>query len=160
MNSKGWSFGLASTIGAAALIGGYLLLPGGTGPAPAFAQVGTVTFPELEKLVHYTTVRRGVTREHMLTNQTALDAIRAGQPVPTGTHVVLVDHQSEVLARYLVAEKTGNGPDDWAYQAFTPERSIKTDDESPARCYSCHQSRQDRQYMFTFSDALSFKNGS
>jgi hypothetical protein len=117
-----------------------------------------VAFPELEKLVHYTTVRRGVTREHMLTNQTALDAIRAGQSVPTGTHVVLVDYQSDVLARYLVAEKTGNGPDDWAYQAFTPERSIKIDDESPARCYSCHQSRQDRQYMFTFSDARSFKN--
>ncbi|MPR05534.1 cytochrome P460 family protein [Microvirga tunisiensis] len=158
MNRKGWSFGLASILGAAALIGGYLMLPEGVGPAPAFAQVGTVTFPELEKLVHYTTVRRGVTREHMLTNQAALDAIQAGQPVPTGTHVVLVDYQSDVLARYLVAEKTGNNPDDWAYQAFTPERSIKTDDESPARCYSCHQSRQDRQYMFTFSDARSFQD--
>jgi hypothetical protein len=157
MNKKTLGFGLSPIVGALALIGGYLMLPEGTGPAPAFAEVGTVTFPELEKLVHYTTVRRGVTREHMLTNQTALDAIQAAQPVPTGTHVVLVDHQSDVLARYLVAEKTGDGPDDWAYQAFTPERSIKTDDESPARCYSCHQSRQDRQYMFTFSDARSFK---
>ena len=148
---------LASGCGVIALAAGYLLPPTGTGPAPAFAQVGTVTFPELETLVHYTTVRRGVTREHMLTSQAALDAIQAGEPVPVGTHVVLVDHQSDVLARYLISEKTGDGPDDWAYQAFTPERSIKTDDESPARCYSCHQSRRDRQFMFTFNDARSHK---
>ena len=55
-----------------------------------------MTFPDLEALVHYTTVRRGVTREHMLTNQSALDAIQAGEPVPTGTHFVLVDYQSDV----------------------------------------------------------------
>ncbi|MBX9451550.1 MAG: cytochrome P460 family protein [Mesorhizobium sp.] len=157
MNRKVWGLGLTTVVGAVALVGGYLMLPEGSGPAPAMAQVGTVTFPELEALVHYTTVRRGVTREHMLTSQAALDAIQAGQPVPTGTHVVLVDYQSDVLARYLVSEKTGDGPDDWAYQAFTPEQTIKTDDESPARCYSCHQSRQDRQYMFTFNDARSFK---
>lgn len=66
---------LVSTIGTAALVGFYPVLPEATGPTPAFAQVGTVSFPELERLVHYTTVRRGVTREHMLTNQTALDAI-------------------------------------------------------------------------------------
>lgn len=148
---------VASVAGALALVGGYLTMPDGTGPAPALAQVGTVTFPDLEALVHYTTVRRGVTREHMLTNQSALNAIQAGKPVPTGTHVVLVDYQSDVLTRYLIAEKTGDGPDDWAYQPFNTDRSIRTVDESPARCYSCHQSRQDRQYMFTFNDARSFK---
>jgi hypothetical protein len=150
-------FGLAAVAASSVFCFGYLTLPDGTGPSPAIAQVGTVTFPELELLVHYTTVNRGVTREHMLTNQSALDAIQAGRPVPTGSHVVLVDHQSGVLARYLVAEKTGNGVDDWAYQAFNPDHSLKTDDESPARCYSCHQSRQDRQFMFTFSDARSIK---
>ncbi|MFT3688449.1 cytochrome P460 family protein [Paenirhodobacter sp.] len=139
---------------ALAFVGGYLTMPGGT---PAFAQGGTVTFPVLEELVHYTTVRRGVTREHMLTNQNALDAIQAGAPVPTGTHVVLVDYQSDVLTRYLIAEKTGDGPDDWAYQSFNTDQSLRTVDESPARCYSCHQTRQDRQYLFTYNDARSFK---
>ena len=157
MNKKTRNVVLTAIVGAVPLIGGYLMLPMALVPAVALANMEAVTFPKLESLVHYTTVRRGVTREHMLTNQTAIDAIQAGQPVPTGTHIVLVDHQSDVLARYLVAEKTGDGPGDWAYQAFTPERAIKSDDESPARCYSCHQSRQERQYMFTYNDARSFK---
>lgn len=148
-------YGLFSVVGIAGVVGAYFMLP--EGPVPASAQTGTVVFPELETLVHYTTVRRGVTREHMLTNQAALDAIQNGQPVPTGTNVVLVDYQSDVLARYLIAQKNGDGPDDWAYQAFNPDQSIKTGDESPARCFSCHQSRQDRQFMFTFNDARSFK---
>lgn len=143
--------------GLLALIGGFLLLPDGTGPAPAFAAPNNVTFPPLETLEHYTTVRRGVTREHMLTSREALTAIQAGQPVPTGTHVVLVDYQSDVLTRYLVAQKIGAGVDDWEYQWFWPDRSIKAN-ENMAQCYGCHQrSRGDRQFMFTYSDALSFK---
>jgi hypothetical protein len=150
MDIKIKHFGLVSLGGALILVGGYLMLPEGSVATPAHAATSAVTFPQLDKLVHYTTVNRGATREHMLTTQSALDAIQAGKPVPTGTH--------DVLARYLVAEKTGNGPDDWTYQAFNPDRSINTNDESPARCYSCHQSRQDQQYMFTFDDARGFKN--
>lgn len=157
MAKKVWKFAPLAAVAFATATGGLLLQPDGSGPTPALAQVGTVTFPDLNKLVHYTTVRRGVTREHMLINQTALDAIQAGQPVPKGTHVVLVDHQSDVLARYLIAQKNGDDPNDWSYQAFNPDRSIKTDDESPARCFSCHQTRQDRQFMFTFNDVKSFK---
>jgi hypothetical protein len=55
-----------------------------------------------------------------------------------------------------VSQKIGDGSEDWQYQWFWPDRSIKAD-ENTARCYSCHQSRQDRQFMFTFTDALSFK---
>jgi hypothetical protein len=77
--------------------------------------------------------------------------------VPTGTHVVLVDYQSDVLHRYLVAQKTGHGIDDWQYQWFWPDRSVKAD-ENTAQCYSCHQrSQRERQFMFTFTDALSSK---
>ncbi len=132
-------------------------MPEGTGPAPARAAANNVTFPPLEQLEHYTTVRRGVTREHMLTSRVALDAIKAGQQVPIGTHVVLVDYQSDVLTRYLVAQKMGDVIDDWEYQWFWPDQSIKAD-ENIAQCYSCHQrSRRDRQFMFTFSDAMSFE---
>jgi hypothetical protein len=156
MTRRVWTFWLASVAGALVLVGGYLMLPEGAGPAPAFAATNAVTFPALEQLEHYTTVRRGVTREHMLTDRAALDAIKAGQPVPTGTHFVLVDYQSDVLHRYLVSQKMGDGIDDWQYQWFWPDKSIKAD-ENTARCFSCHQSRRDSQYMFTFSDARIFQ---
>ena len=125
-------------------------------PTPAFAEPNQVTFPPLVDLEHYTTVRRGVTREHMLTSSAALDAIQAGELIPTGTHVVLVDYQSDVLTRYLVAQKMGEGAEEWQYQWFWPDRSIKAD-ENVARCYSCHQSRVDNQYLFTFDGAMSFE---
>jgi hypothetical protein len=151
-----WRLGLLSTAFVVTAVGGYLMLPDGKGPAPAHAETEAVTFPPLEQLEHYATVRRGVAREYMLTSRAALDAIKAGRPVPTGTQVVLIDYQSDVLHRYLVAQKMGEGSEHWQYQWFWPDRSIKAD-ENTARCYSCHQSRQDRQFMFTFTDALSFK---
>jgi hypothetical protein len=149
-------FGLVMAAAAFILAGGYLMLPRAAGPTPAFAEANAVTFPPLDQLEHYTTVRRGVTREHMLTSRAALDAIKSGQPVPMGTHVVLVDYQSDVLYRYLVSQKMGEGVDDWQYQWFWPDQSIKAD-ENTAQCYSCHRSRQDRQFLFTFSDARSFE---
>lgn len=133
-----------------------LWTPATLAPTPAFAESNEVTFPPLDDLVHYTTVNRGQTREHMLTNRNALDAIQAGKPVPTGTHMVLVDFQSDVLTRYLVAQKTGDGAEDWQYQWFWPDRSVKAD-ENVARCFSCHRSRADEQFMFTFDGAMSFK---
>jgi hypothetical protein len=154
MKKKIGAIGLASVCGALALAGAYLALPQGSGPSPASAAENAVTFPPLDQLEHYTTVRRGITREHMLTNREALAALKAGQPVPTGTHMVLVDYQSDVLTRYLVSQKVGAGADEWQYQWFWPDQSIKAD-ENVARCYSCHQSRQDQQFMFTHDGALS-----
>lgn len=154
MTMRNWRVGLACIVGAAALAASYLALPEGTGPVPALAAENAVTFPPLEQLEHYTTVRRGITREYMLTSRQALDALRAGQPVPTGTHMVLVDYQSDVLTRYLVGQKIGPGEDEWEYQWFWPDRSVKAD-ENVARCYSCHQSRRDQQFMFTHDGALS-----
>ena len=150
--------GLACAVAAGLIVFavGYFFGPAINEATPAAAAENAVTFPPLDQLVHYTTVRRGVTREHMLTNPEALAAIKAGQPVAVGTHVVLVDYQSDVLYRYLVAQKTGEGSADWAYQWFWPDKSIKAD-ENTSQCYSCHRSREDRQFMFTFTDALSFK---
>lgn len=154
MNMKILPIGAATFCGAIALAASYFMLPQGTGPSPAHAEANAVTFPPLEQLEHYTTVRRGITREHMLTSQAALDALRAGQPVPTGTHMVLVDYQDDVLTRYLVGQKIGAGEDEWQYQWFRPDQSVKAD-ENVAQCYSCHQSRQDQQFMFTHDGAIS-----
>ncbi len=43
-----------------------------------------------------------------------------GKPVPTGTAMVLVDYQSDVLTRYLVGQKVDDGAEDWEYQWFWP----------------------------------------
>lgn len=151
--------GLASACGFLVLAAAFfVMLPQGTGPSPAHAEANAVTFPPLDQLEHYTTVRRGITREHMLTSQAALDAIKAGEFVPVGTHVVLVDYQSDVLTRYLVAQKLGEGIDDWGYQWFWPDKSIKAD-ENIGQCYACHQrSHQNEQFMFTHDDAVNFQN--
>lgn len=149
------SLAYAFAVGSAVLAGGNFLMAT-TEPTPAVAAANSVTFPQLDQLVHYTTVRRGVTREHMLTTPEALRALKANQPVTVGTHVVLVDYQSEVLHRYLVAQKIGEGSSQWAYQWFWPDQTIKAD-ENVAQCHSCHRSREDEQFMFTFNDALSFE---
>lgn len=132
---------------------GYIVVETELSPDTAWAAPNAVTFPPLDQLEHYTTVRRGITREHMLTSPTALAALKAGQPVPTGTHMVLVDYQNDVLTRYLVGQKIGDDADAWEYQWFWPDRTVKGD-ENVARCYSCHRSRQSDQFMFTIDGAI------
>jgi hypothetical protein len=133
---------------------------------PASAEENRVTFPaNLEKLVHYTTVKRGNVTEHLLTSQAALDAVKKGQAVPNGTHVVLVDYRDAKVFRYFVMEKReGWGNDyeparrtgDWQFQHFKADKTVNMS-ETTARCQSCHQGREDRQHLFTFSDLQNFK---
>jgi hypothetical protein len=132
-----------------------LLLGGGLVAWQAGADQNDVTFPPIDDLTHYTTVERGITVEHMLTTNEALAAIKAGTPVPTGTHVVLVDYQSGVLTRYLVAQKVGAAAPDWQYQWFWPDGTIKAD-ERVDQCYSCHRSRENNQFLFTHDGAMNF----
>ena len=74
---------------------GALLVTGmfGLDALPALAEPNRVTFPDIDALEHYTTVNRGEVTEHMLTTPEALAAARAGEPMPDGTHVVLVDYR-------------------------------------------------------------------
>ena len=133
---------------------------------PVSAESNRVTFPTtLDKLVHYTTVKRGDVTEHMLTTQEAIDAIRLGQTIPSGTHVVLVDYRDNKVFRYFVMEKKdGWGADyapsrrtgDWQFQAFKPDKTINMSENS-ARCQSCHQGREDSQHLHTFNDLKRFK---
>ncbi len=118
----------------------------------ARAEANTVTFPPVEEFEHYTTVERGVSTEHMMTSREALAALKAGTPVPVGTRMVLVDYREGKVFRYFVSQKMGEDADEWAFQLFHPDRSIKVD-ENTSRCYSCHRSRQDSQFMFTLPEA-------
>ncbi|MDE3820122.1 cytochrome P460 family protein [Sinorhizobium meliloti] len=121
------------------------------------AEPNRVQFPNLDALVHYTTVRRGNVMEHIMTTPAAMDAVKNGQPIPTGTHFVLVDHRDGELYRYFVMQKgEGFGADydegrrtgDWQFQWFWPDKSINMD-ENTARCQSCHSGQQDSDYLYT-----------
>ncbi|MBE0702840.1 MAG: cytochrome P460 family protein [Afipia sp.] len=122
------------------------------------AETNRVEFPDLEALVHYTTVRRGNVTEHIMTTPEAIEAVKNGQPIPNGTHFVLVDYRDDMeLYRYFVMQKGEDwGADydesrrtaDWQFQWFWPDRSINMD-ENTARCQSCHRSQQGSDYLFT-----------
>jgi hypothetical protein len=140
----------------------------GIGILPALwatAEETRVTFPDLDALIHYTTVNRGDVTEHMLTTQAAIDATQGGQPIPDGTQVVLVDYREGEVYRYFVMEKgAGWGADyddrrrtgDWQFQFYWGDRSINME-ENTARCQSCHQSRSEAEYMFTYNDLRRFE---
>jgi hypothetical protein len=135
-------------------------------PGLVSAETNRVTFPtNLDRLVHYTTVKRGNVTEHLLTSQEAIEAIKLGQAIPSGTHVVLVDYREDKVFRYFVMEKQdGWGADyeparrtgDWQFQAFKPDKTVNMSENS-ARCQSCHQGRADQQHLFTFNDMQRFK---
>ncbi|MBS7537064.1 cytochrome P460 family protein [Ancylobacter sonchi] len=124
------------------------------------AETTRVTFPEdLDRLVHYTTVRRGNVTEHIMTTPAALDAVKNGKPVPEGTHFVLVDYRDGQLYRYFVMQKgSGWGTDyderrrtgDWQFQWFWADRGVNMN-ENTARCQSCHRSQSGSEYLFTAS---------
>ncbi|MBN9467307.1 MAG: cytochrome P460 family protein [Bosea sp.] len=121
------------------------------------AEATRATLPDLDKLVHYTTVRRGNVTEHIMTTPQALEAVKNKQPIPNGTHFVLVDFRDGKLFRYFVMEKgEGWGADyderrrtgDWQYQWFWPDGKMNTA-ENTARCASCHSSQASSDYLYT-----------
>ncbi len=122
------------------------------------AETNRVEFPDLEALVHYTTVRRGNVTEHIMTTPEAIEAVKAGQSIPNGTHFVLIDYRDEIeLYRYFVMQKGESwGEDydanrrtaDWQFQWFWPDKSVNMD-ENTARCQSCHRSQEGSDFLFT-----------
>ena len=141
-------FAFSSVIAGAVFVGGWQV----------HAETNRVKFPEnLDQLVHYTTVRRGDVTEHIMTTREAMDAVKSGQPIPLGTHFVLVDYRDGELYRYFVMEKDqGFGADyderrrtaDWQFQWFWPDKSVNMD-ENTARCQSCHRSQEDSDFLYT-----------
>jgi len=131
----------------------------------AEAEPNRTTMPDISKLVHYTTVTRGEVTEHIMTTPDAIAAVKAGQPVPEGTHFVLVDYRDDKVFRYFVMEKGENwGADydedrrtgDWQFQWFKPDGSINMA-ENTARCQSCHTSRADRDFLYTYNELRRFE---
>lgn len=129
------------------------------------AEPTKATMPDISKLVHYTTVTRGEVTEHIMTTREAIEAVKAGKPIPNGTHFALVDYREGKVFRYFIMEKgAGWGDDydenrrtgDWQFQWFKPDGTINAA-ENTARCQSCHSSRADREFLYTFNDIRRFE---
>lgn len=129
------------------------------------AEPTKATMPDIGKLVHYTTVTRGEVTEHIMTTREAIEAVKAGKPIPNGTHFALVDYREGKVFRYFIMEKgAGWGDDydenrrtgDWQFQWFKPDGTINAA-ENTARCQSCHSSRADREFLYTFNDIRRFE---
>jgi hypothetical protein len=153
---------IVGVVGAALVAGAAVLLVGWQ----AEAEPNRTTFPNLDNLVHYTTVTRGEVTEHMLTSREAIEAVKRGEPVPDNTHVVLVDYRDGKVFRYFVMEKgEGWGQDfderrrtgDWQFQWFQPDKKSINMAENTARCQSCHTSRSDRDFLYTYNEMRRFE---
>jgi len=145
---------LASVVGAIVLAGWQV-----------DAEPNRATMPDIDSLVHYTTVTRGEVTEHIMTTREAIEAVKNGQAIPDGTHFVLVDYRDGDIYRYFVMEKrSGWGNDygeerrtgDWQFQWFKPDGTINMA-ENTARCQRCHSSRSDRDFLYTFNDIRRFE---
>ncbi|MEQ8354978.1 MAG: cytochrome P460 family protein [Kiloniellaceae bacterium] len=111
-------------------------------------------------------------------NAAALEAAAPGEELPQGTVLIMEDHQielegeepkrdaegrfiatDEITNVFVMEKQSGWGADypaekrngDWDYAWFGTDGALKHSD--PARyegCFSCHQSRSERDYTFTF----------
>ncbi len=124
----------------------------------AWAGGELVTFPETyAEGVRYAVVNRGSIREEIFTSRAAIDAVKKGQPLPSGTVITLADYRDGALFRYVVMEKrTGWGagypPEkrngDWEFQAFNADRSVNRT-ENLDRCFSCHKPKERQDFVHT-----------
>lgn len=132
---------------------------------PAWSVGELVQFPDYEEDVLYTTVHRGNIKEDIYASEEAIEAVKNGLPIPGGTVITLVDYRDGNLFRYVVMEKQGgwgseypealrNG--EWEYQAFNADRTVNTS-ENLSRCFSCHKSQADNDYVYTFDDMAAFE---
>src|SRR5215218_1083137 len=101
-----------------------------------------VKFPEnFAEGVLYAMVTRGNLKEDIFTNRAAIDAVKNGQPIPSGTVITLVDYRDGKLFRYVVMEKrTGWGAEyppekrngEWEFQAFKAVKSVNQNEDVAA----------------------------
>jgi hypothetical protein len=117
-----------------------------------------VNFPErYAEGVHYATVNRGNIREELFTSRAAVDAVKSGQPLPSGTEITMEDYRDGKLFRYVVMEKrTGWGADyppekrngEWEFQAFNVDKTVNRN-ETLDRCFACHKGQATQDFVFT-----------
>jgi Cytochrome P460 len=139
-----------------------------------------VGFPEnFAKGVLYTTVDRADNKQYreLYAPKEAVDAVKAGQPIPSGTVITMVNFKAKLnaagepekdangrfiktdeIAGYAVMEKRagwgGEYPEDvrngeWEYQAFKADRTVN-DKANLKACFTCHKPLDKQDFVFSF----------
>jgi hypothetical protein len=148
------------------------------------ARAGTdlVTYPSDYKTQHelYTTVdksdpKRGHSVRSMYVNHEAYEAARAGQPLPSGTVIIMEVYKAKLDAQqaplkdaagrfikddlsgvFVMAKQTGWGADyppelrngEWEYARFLPDGS-RHDKTDMTTCFQCHKPMSQQDFVFT-----------
>ena len=139
-----------------------------------------VAFPQnYAKGVLYTTVDRPDSKQfrELYAPLAAIDAVKAGKPIPSGTVLTMVNYKAKLgadgnpekdangrfiktdeLAGLAVMEKRagwgGEYPDDvrngeWEYQAFKADKSVN-DKANLKACFTCHKPLDKQDFVFSF----------
>jgi hypothetical protein len=158
---------------AAALVAGVALT------AVVRAGGDLVVFPEnYAKGVLYTTVDRADNKQYreLYSTPEAIEAVKAGKPIPSGTVLTLVQYKAKLdaagqpekdangrfikgdLVGYTVMEKrTGWGGEytddvrngEWEYQAFKADKTVN-DKAVLKNCFTCHKPLDKQDFVFSF----------
>jgi Cytochrome P460 len=172
-----------ATVSAAAFTGALLAA---TAAIQVKAGPELVKFPaDYDKAVKYAIVSNPNNKlyREFYTPKEAVDAVKAGKPVPSGTWIVMKSFKSKVdptgaplkgadghfvkdeLAAYAVMEKrAGWGkeyPDalrngEWEYQAFTAAKAVN-DKANIKACFECHKPKASDDYLFTIGQMRAHK---
>ena len=132
------------------------------------AEPSRATLPEsFDDYEHYTTVRRGESTEHIMTEPNTIEALQQGLEAPDGSRFLLVDYRNEAIYRIFVMEKgPGWGRDyanneaagDWHFQWYWPDGSIN-EERDTSWCRNCHNNREDEQFLFTYDELMNHRQG-
>jgi Cytochrome P460 len=145
-----------------------------------------IAFPEnYAKGVLYTTVDRPDNKQYreLFSTPEAIAALKAGQPIPSGTVLTLVQYKAVLnaagepekdsngrfmkgdLIGYTVMEKrTGWGAEyaddmrngEWEYQAFKADKTVN-DKAVLKNCFTCHKPLDKQDFVFSFDKMKSAK---
>jgi cytochrome c553 len=96
------------------------------------------------------------TAKRSYANHAALDAARAGKPLPSGSAIVVENYLNDAIDSYAAMEaRTGWGdglPEllrngDWSYALFDGKKTLR-DTFNYARCLACHKPQAAASYVF------------
>lgn len=145
-----------------------------------------VKFPEnYAKGKLYGSVDRPDIKEYreFYTSQAAIDAVKKGQPIPSGTVVTMVHYKAKLDAqgnpekdangRFIKGElshfgvmetRSGWGAEyppekrnaEWEYQTFTAAKAPNPKADL-GKCFGCHKPKEPQQFLFSFEQMKSDK---
>jgi hypothetical protein len=139
-----------------------------------------VAFPEnYAKGVLYTTADRADIKQYreLYAPKEAIDAVKAGKPIPSGTVLTMVNYKAklgadgnpekdangrfiktdEIVNIVAMEKRTGWGAEypadmrngEWEYQAFKADRTVN-DKANLKACFTCHKPLDKQDFVFSF----------